>query len=93
MMNNSVASGLRPKIQSPRNQSDHQQNEQKPTHRIPPSSGLGPNAVFLLLVIRVWSRDKRESFAERARVFANRASACRSKGFYPNGDSDDVHCP
>ena len=80
MMNNIVVSGPWLNIQRTRNQRDHQQSEQKPTHRIPPSSSLGPNAGLLLLVVRVWSRDKGESFAYRARDFAYRANTFQAKG-------------
>ena len=80
MINNSVVSGPSLKIKRTRNQRDHQESEQEPTHRIPPSSGLGPNAGLLLLVVQVWSRDQGESFADRARDFANRASASQAKG-------------
>lgn len=77
MMDNGVASWPVLRIQRTRNQCDREQSKQEPTHRTPPSSGRGPNAVLLLWVLRVWPSERGESFADRASDFANRASSFR----------------
>lgn len=77
MMDNRVASWPVLRIQRTRNQGNREQSKQEPTHRTPPSSSRGLNAVLLLWVLRVWPSERGERFADRASVFANRASSFR----------------